>query len=142
MNLKKGNYTLTMIKPSAVKQGFTGHILSHITDAGFKISTMKYVRLTYDQACEFYKVHKEKPFYESLCNFMSSGPIVAAIIEKENAIDSFREIIGNTDPKKAYKGTIRNLYGDSIESNAVHGSDSDDNAEIEANFFFSILERF
>ena len=137
-----GNITLTMIKPYAVKNGYTGPILAKINEAGFRIMAMKYLQLTYDQACAFYKVHEGKNFYERLTKFMSSGPIVAAILEKENAVDDYRKLIGATDPKKAEEGTLRKLFGASIEMNAVHGSDSDENAKLEADFFFSILERF
>ena len=131
-----------MIKPDAVSNGFTGAILNDIIAAGFKIVAMKYIRLTSETAGAFYAVHKERPFYGELVNFMTSGPIVAAILEKENAVEAFRNLIGATDPSKAEPGTIRNKYAKSIEANAVHGSDSDENAEIEGNFFFSQFERF
>jgi nucleoside-diphosphate kinase len=134
--------TFTMIKPDAVKNKFTGKIIDHILNAGFTIKAMKYIWLTPAQAGAFYEVHKERPFYNDLVNFMISGPIVAAILEKENAVEDFRKVIGATDPKKAEEGTIRNLFADSIEANAVHGSDSDENANIEAGFFFSNFERF
>jgi len=136
------NRTFTMIKPDAVSNGFTGAILNDIIAAGFKIVAMKYIRLTSETAGAFYAVHKERPFYGELVNFMTSGPIVAAILEKENAVEAFRNLIGATDPSKAEPGTIRNKYAKSIEANAVHGSDSDENAEIEGNFFFSQFERF
>lgn len=136
------NRTFTMIKPDGVENGHIGAILNHITQAGFKIIAMKYTRLSKEKAGEFYAVHSARPFYNDLVTYMSSGPIVAVILEKENAVEDFRGIIGATDPAKADKGTIRNLYAKSIEANAVHGSDSDENAAIEGNFFFSMLERF
>jgi nucleoside-diphosphate kinase len=136
------NRTFTMIKPDAVKNGHSGAILNDITVSGFKIIALKYTHLNVEKAGEFYAVHKERPFYGDLVNFMSSGPIVAAILEKENAIEDFRKLIGNTDPAKADAGTIRNKYAKSIDANAVHGSDSDENAAIEGNFFFSAFERF
>ena len=136
------NRTFTMIKPDAVKNGHIGAILNDITAGGFKIIALKYTHLNAEKAGEFYAVHKERPFYGDLVNFMSSGPIVAAILEKENAIEDFRKLIGNTDPAKADAGTIRNKYAKSIDANAVHGSDSDENAAIEGNFFFSAFERF
>lgn len=131
-----------MIKPDAVKNGHIGAILNDITADGFKIIALKYTHLSAEKAGEFYAVHKERPFYGELVNFMSSGPIVAAILEKENAIEDFRKLIGNTDPAKADTGTIRNKYAKSIDANAVHGSDSNENAAIEGNFFFSAFERF
>ncbi len=136
------NRTFTMIKPDGVENNYIGGILKMINDAGFKIVAMKYTRLTADAAGKFYEVHKERPFYGELVNYMSSGPIVAAILEKENAVASFRQLIGATDPTKAEEGTIRKIYAKSIAANAVHGSDSDENAEIEGNFYFSALERF
>lgn len=137
-----GRITLTMIKPSAVEHNHAGPILAKINEAGFRIVAMKYFQLSTQQAQEFYKVHAERPFYDNLTNFMSSGPIVAAILEKDSAVEDFRKLIGATDPAKAEEGTIRKLFGMSIEKNAVHGSDSDENAQIEADFFFSKLERF
>lgn len=131
-----------MIKPMAVKKGFIGPILAKITEGGFKIVAMKYAKLTLEQAQKFYEVHKERPFYDELTAFMSSGPIVAAILEKENAVEAYRNYIGATDPAKAAPGTIRALYGTNLGMNAVHGSDSDENATIESDFFFSQLERF
>jgi len=136
------NRTFTMIKPDAVGNGYIGAILNDITSAGFKIIAMKYTRLSKESAGAFYEVHKERPFYADLVSFMSSGPIVAAILEKENAVEDFRKLIGATNPAEAAEGTIRNKYAQSIEANAVHGSDSDENAEIEGNFYFSQLERF
>lgn len=135
------NRTFTMIKPDAVANGHIGAILSDIVAAGFKIVAMKYTKLNDETAGAFYAVHKERPFYKDLVDFMSSGPIVAAILEKDNAIESFRKLIGATDPAKAEEGTIRNKYAKSIEANAVHGSDSDENAAIEGAFFFSTLEQ-
>jgi len=136
------NRTFTMIKPDAVKAGNIGNILKDIVDGGFKIVAMKYTKLSAEKAGEFYAVHSERPFYGELCEFMSSGPIVAAILEKDNAVADFRKLIGATDPSKAEAGTIRNLFANSIEANAIHGSDSDENAAIEASFFFSAFERF
>jgi nucleoside-diphosphate kinase len=136
------NRTFTMLKPDAVANGHIVAILDHITKAGFRIVAMKYTKLSSVTAGKFYEVHKERPFYKDLVSYMSSGPIVAAILEKDNAVEDFRKIIGATDPAKAEVGTIRNLYAKSIEANAVHGSDSDDNAAIEGSFFFSGLERF
>jgi len=134
--------TFTMIKPDAVANGHIGSILNDIIAGGFKIVALKYIKLTPESAGNFYAVHKERPFYADLVKFMTSGPIVAAILEKENAVEDFRKLIGATDPKKADEGTIRNKYAESIEANAVHGSDSDENAEIEGNFYFSQFERF
>jgi len=131
-----------MIKPDAVKAGNIGNILQMINAAGFRIVAMKYTHLTMDTAGKFYEVHKERPFYGELCEFMSSGPIVAAILEKENAVADFRTLIGATNPANAEEGTIRKKYATSIGENAVHGSDSDENAIIEGNFFFNGLERF
>jgi nucleoside-diphosphate kinase len=132
-----GNRTFTMIKPSTVKNGLEGKILSHIQEAGFRIIALKKTQLTKAQAGAFYEIHKERPFYPELVEFMSSGPIVAAILEKPNAVDAFRNLIGATDPSKAATGTIRQLYGISMSENAVHGSDSDENAAIEGTFFFA-----
>ena len=137
-----GNRTFTMIKPTAFKKNYTGAILKMIVEEGFQIRAMKLTRLTKEQAGAFYAVHKGKPFYESLVEFMSSGPVVAVILEKENAVEAFRNFIGATNPEQAAEGTIRKLYGTSLQQNAVHGSDSDENAEIESAFFFSQLERF
>lgn len=137
-----GNITLTMIKPLAVKQGHSGAILAKINEGGFRIIAMKHMRLTVEQAKKFYEVHKERPFYDSLVASMTSGPIVAAILEKENAVEEYRKLIGSTDPLKAAPGTIRQLFAKDIENNAVHGSDSDENAIIESDFFFSRLERY
>jgi nucleoside-diphosphate kinase len=131
-----------MIKPLAVQKGFIGPILAKIAEGGFRIVAMKYTKLSVEQAQKFYEVHKERPFYTSLVNSMSSGPIVAAILEKENAVQAYRDFIGATNPANAAPGTIRALYGTSLEANAVHGSDSDENANIESDFFFAKLERF
>lgn len=131
-----------MIKPDAIANGSAGGIISKIIAAGFKISAMKLTALSPERAGQFYAVHKARPFYHDLIKYMSSGPIIAAILEKENAVNDFRKLIGDTDPAKAAPGTIRNLYAKSIDANAIHGSDSDTNAEIEANFFFSVTERF
>jgi nucleoside-diphosphate kinase len=137
-----GNLTFTMIKPDAVEANNIGPILNVINKAGFKILAMKYMRLTKEQAGQFYAVHKERPFYGELTEYMSSGPIVAAVLCKENAVADYRKLIGATDPSKAEEGTIRKMFAKSIAANAVHGSDSNENAEIESNFFFSQLERF
>jgi nucleoside-diphosphate kinase len=137
-----GNRTFTMIKPDAVGAGNTGAIIKMIEDAGFRVLAIKKTQLTKERAGQFYAVHKERPFYNDLCAYMSSGPIVPMILEKANAVEDFRTLIGATDPKKAAPGTIRNLFAKSIEANAIHGSDSDENAAIESNFFFSELERF
>lgn len=131
-----------MIKPEAVRKGFIGPIITKIAEGGFRIIAMKYMQLTREQAMQFYAVHHERPFYHDLVEFMSSGPIVAAILEKENAVEAYRQWIGSTNPSEAPAGTIRALFGSSIQENAVHGSDSDDNAVKEASFFFSELERY
>lgn len=137
-----GNKTFTMIKPDAVKDNNIGNILAMINKAGFRIVAMKYTRLSKEQAGKFYEVHNARPFYGELVEYMSSGAIIAAILEKSNAVEDFRKLIGATDPSKADEGTIRKMYAKSIGENAVHGSDSDDNAAIEGNFFFSGLERY
>jgi len=137
-----GNITFTIIKPYAMKKGKAGSIIAMIMNSGFKIVAMKLTHLTLEDAEKFYMVHKGKPFYDSLVKFMSSGPIIVAILEMENAVKEYRKIIGNTDPGKAEEGTIRKLYGESIQANAVHGSDNDENAAYESNFFFSFRERF
>lgn len=136
------NRTFTMIKPDATTKGKTGAIINDIIAGGFAIKAMKWIHLTKQQAGEFYAVHKERPFYGELVEFMSSAPIVAAILEKENAVADFRKLIGATNPAQAEEGTIRKKYAASIGENAVHGSDSDENAAIEGDFFFSKLERF
>jgi nucleoside-diphosphate kinase len=136
------NSTFTMIKPDATSKGYTGAILDQIIKAGFKVKAKKWTNLTPAQAGQFYEVHKERPFYGELVQFMSGGPIVAAILEKENAVADFRTLIGATNPAQAAEGTIRKNFAASIGENAVHGSDSDENAQIEGDFFFSKLERF
>lgn len=135
------NRTFTMIKPDAFEAGNTGAILKMIEEAGFKIVAMKATQLTPQLAGKFYEVHKERPFYADLCSYMSSGPIVAVILEKDNAVEDFRTLIGATNPANAAEGTIRKIFAKSIEANAVHGSDSDENAALEGNFFFSQEER-
>lgn len=134
--------TLTMIKPDAVAEGHSGKIIDMIITAGFKIQAMKLTRLSKEKAEEFYAIHNTKPFFGELVAFMTEGPIVAAILEKENAVEDFRKLIGATNPEKADAGTIRKLFAKNIERNAIHGSDSDANAQIEATFHFSGLERF
>lgn len=137
-----GNKTFTMIKPDAVADGNTGAIIKIIEEAGFKIVALKKTLLTPERAGEFYAVHKERPFYGDLCQYMSSGAIVPMILEKDNAVLDFRTLIGATNPDNADEGTIRKLFAKSIEANAIHGSDSDENAAIEGGFFFSELEKF
>jgi len=134
------NRTFTMLKPDAIENGHMGKILDTIIQAGFEIKAMKLTRLTTEQAQTFYEVHSERPFYGELVEYMTSGPIVAAILEKENAVADFRELIGATDPAEAAEGTIRKYYAESKGRNAVHGSDSDENAEIEGKFHFSANE--
>ncbi len=136
------NRTFTMLKPDAIENGHAGKIIDMIIQAGFSIKAMKYTRLTEDQAKEFYAVHAERPFYGELVEYMCSGPIVAAILEKENAVEDFRKLIGATDPAEAAEGTIRAAYAESKGRNAVHGSDSDENADIEGKFHFSANEIF
>jgi len=140
--IMSGNITFSMIKPCAISRNYTGNIIQFIIEHGFKIIAMKMIWLSREEAEKFYEIHKERPFYEGLVRFISSAPIIAAILEKENAVGDFRTLIGNTDPAKATQGTIRASYGTDIQQNAVHGSDSDENAQREANFFFSSLERF
>ena len=137
-----GYQTFTMIKPIAVKNNYIGPILHMINEAGFRIKAMKFTHLTKEQAKIFYSIHEGKSFFEDLTSFMSSGPIIAAILEKDNAVSDFRQLIGATDPAKAEQGTIRKLYAESMSHNAVHGSDSDENAIIESDFFFSKMERY
>ncbi len=134
------SYTLTIIKPDAVAKGYSGKILDEIIQAGFYIRALKQVRLTQEQARAFYEVHKERPFYNDLVQFMSSGPVIAAILEKDNAVQDFRTLIGATNPAEAAEGTIRKKYAASVQNNAIHGSDSDANAQREAAFFFSSME--
>ena len=135
------NRTFTMIKPSAVQDGFSFLIFEKIREAGFRVVALKYTKLSPELAGSFYEVHKERPFYHDLVEFMSSGPIYAAILEKSNAVEDFRTLIGATDPAKAAPGTIRQLYARNLQENAVHGSDSDENARIEGDFFFSNFEK-
>ena len=137
-----GNRTFTMIKPDAVESNNIGNITQMISDAGFTIKAMKLTQLTKDQAKEFYEVHKERPFYGELVEYMTSGPIVAAVLEKDNAVADFRILIGSTDPTEAEDGTIRKKYAESKGRNAVHGSDSDENAQIEGEFHFAATELF
>jgi nucleoside-diphosphate kinase len=136
------NLTFTMIKPDAVQDGHIGAILAKINEAGFRIKAMKMTKLSAEKAGQFYEVHKERPFYGELCAFMSSGHIVAPILEKENAVAEFRTLIGATNPANAEEGTIRKMFARSLGENAIHGSDSDENALIEGSFFFSALEQF
>jgi nucleoside-diphosphate kinase len=136
------NRTFTMIKPDAMKNGHAGAIIDRFIKEGFRVVSLKMTKLSEEKAGEFYAIHKARPFYGELVSFMSSGPIVAAILEKENAVAAFRELIGATNPAQAAEGTIRKLYAASVGENAVHGSDSDENARIESDFFFSGLERF
>ena len=137
-----GKVTFTIIKPGAVERNLTGPILAKINEAGFVIKALKYTKLKKEQACEFYKEHEGKPFYEYLTEFMSTSPIVVAILEKDNAVADFRKLIGSTDPLEAEEGTIRKLFAESKTHNAIHGSDSDDSAVRESDFFFSRVERF
>lgn len=137
-----GKQTFTMIKPSTFSANHTGAILKMINEAGFTLKAMKITMLSAAQAGAFYEVHKERPFYNDLVQFMSSGPIVAAILEKENAVEDYRKLIGATNPANAADGTIRKLFAINLQENAVHGSDSDENAIIESDFFFSKTERF
>ncbi len=131
------NKTFTMIKPDAVQNGYAGLILAKIEKAGFKITAMKMTQLSVESAESFYEIHKGKPFFADLVNYMTSGPIIAAILEKDNAVPDFRELIGNTNPQEAKEGTIRQMYAKSIDANAIHGSDSDTNAKIEGDFHFA-----
>ena len=136
------NRTFTMIKPDAMRNGHAGAILDKIIKAGFRVVALKQTKLTEEKAGQFYEVHKERPFYGELVQFMSSGVIIAAILEKENAVADFRTLIGATNPAQAEEGTIRKMFATSVGENAVHGSDSDENAQIEGSFFFSGLEQF
>jgi nucleoside-diphosphate kinase len=131
-----------MIKPDAMNSGYAGAILDRIIKEGYRVKALKMTKLSPEKAGEFYAIHKERPFYNELVEFMSQGPIIAAILEKENAVNDFRKLIGATDPAKAEEGTIRKLYAASVGENAIHGSDSDENAKIEGDFMFSILEQF
>jgi len=136
------NRTFTMIKPDAMQDDHAGAIIDQMLKAGFKLIALKQTRLSKEKAGEFYAIHSERPFYDELCTFMSSGNIIAAILEKENAVADFRKLIGATNPANAEEGTIRKRFARSVGENAVHGSDSDDNAQIEGSFFFSSLEQF
>lgn len=136
------NRTFTMIKPDAVADGYSGAILEMIEKAGFRIVSLKMTKLNPERAGQFYAVHKERPFYNDLCEYMSSGQIIAAILEKENAVADFRKLIGATNPENAEEGTVRKRFAKDVQRNAVHGSDSDENAEIEGNFYFSNIEKF
>lgn len=140
--MEKGKVTFTMIKPTAFKNRFTGDILKMIYSNGYRIIALKMTQLTVSQAKAFYKEHEGRPFYDELCEFMSSGPIIAAVLEKENAVEDYRKLIGSTNPKEAEAGTIRSVFGLNIQQNAVHGSDSEERALQEAWFFFSDLEIF
>jgi nucleoside-diphosphate kinase len=135
------NQTFTMIKPDAMKNGHAGSIIDRIIKEGFKIVALKMTKLSPEKAGEFYIIHKERPFYDELIQFMSSGPIIAAILEKENAVTVFRNLIGATNPAQAAEGTIRKMFATSVGENAIHGSDSDENSKIESYFFFNNLER-
>ena len=137
-----GNYTFTIIKPCAVQSGYVGAILADIQKNGFEISAMKFIQMTLAQAETFYSIHKGRPFYDPLIQFMISAPVVVAILKRENAVEEYRKLIGATNPADAAEGTIRKKYAKNGRENAVHGSDSDENAAIEANFFFSQCERF
>ena len=136
------NRTFTMIKPDAFGDGNSGAIIKMMEEAGFRIVAAKVTHLTSERAGQFYAVHKERPFYNDLCNYMSSGPIMAMILEKDNAVADFRKLIGATNPAEAAEGTIRKLFAKSLEANAVHGADSDENAAIEGSFYFSKTEQF
>jgi nucleoside-diphosphate kinase len=136
------NRTFTMLKPDALENGHAGKIIDMIIQAGFSIKAMKYTRLSEDQAKKFYEVHAERPFYGELVEYMTSGPIIAAILEKDNAVADFRTLIGSTDPAEAAEGTIRKYYAENKGRNAVHGSDSDENAELEGKFHFAANEIF
>jgi nucleoside-diphosphate kinase len=136
------NRTFTMIKPDAVEAGNTGAIIKMIEEAGFRIVAIRKTKLSAERAGQFYEVHNQRPFYKDLCTYMSSGTIVPMILEKENAVADFRKLIGATDPSKADAGTIRQLFAKSIEANAIHGSDSDENAQIEGGFFFATTQQY
>lgn len=140
--MSSNNFTLSLIKPNAVRTGKAGPILAMINEAGFEIAAIKMLQLSHQQAEAFYSVHKGKPFYDGLIQFMTSGPIIAMILKHENAVTQYRKLMGSTDPGKAEPGTIRKKFAVSVQMNAVHGSDSDENALIESNFFFSDVERF
>lgn len=135
-------YTFAMIKPSACRKNHVGPILAMINQAEFRISAIRSTKLTLEEAQRFYEVHRGKNFYDSLCEFMSSGPIIVLLLQKENAVDDFRKLIGNTNPQMAEEGTIRKMFAESLQKNAVHGADSDENAQKEADFFFNQRERY
>lgn len=135
-------YTFAMIKPSACRKNHVGPILAMINQAGFRISAIRSTKLTKEEAERFYEMHRGKDFYEGLCNFMSSGPIIALLLEKENAIEDFRKLIGNTNPEMAEEGTIRKMFAESLQKNAIHGADSVENARRESDFFFNQRERY
>jgi nucleoside-diphosphate kinase len=137
-----GKYTFSIIKPNAVRTGKTGPILSMINEGGFEIAAIKMVQMTIQQAESFYEVHRGKPFFEGLVEFITSGPVVVLILRHDNAVNEFRKLIGVTDPDKAEQGTVRRNFGVSVKMNAIHGSDNDENAVRESNFFFSDIERF
>lgn len=136
------NFTLTIVKPDAVKKGFSGKILNHIIESGFQIKALKLFLLQKNDAAKFYSIHRERPFFNNLLEFMISGPILASVLVKKNAVEDFRELIGETNPNLAKEGTIRKLYAESIERNAIHGSDSNESARIESLFYFSGREIF
>ena len=136
------NITFTMLKPDSIRNGNTGAILDNIVKSGFKIKAMKFTKMTNEKASKFYAIHSERPFFKDLVGYMTSGPIVADILEKDNAVNDFRELIGSTNPEEAKEGTIRNMFAKSISENAIHGSDSDENAKIECEFHFSPEEIF
>ena len=136
------NITFTMLKPDSIRNGNTGAILDKIVKSGFKIKAMKFTKMTDEKASKCYAIHSERPFFKDLVGYMTSGPIVAAILEKDNAVNDFRELIGSTNPEEAKEGTIRNMFAKSISENAIHGSDSDENAKIESKFHFSPDEIF
>ena len=136
------NFTFTMLKPDSIRNGYTGAILDKIVKSGFKIKAMKFTKMTNEKASKFYAIHSERPFFKDLVGYMTSGPIVAAVLEKDNAVNDFRELIGSTNPEEAKEGTIRNMFAKSISENAIHGSDSDENAKIECEFHFSPDEIF
>jgi nucleoside-diphosphate kinase len=141
-NFFMGNFTFTIIKPEVVKRGDAGAVLDAIIKGGFRISAMKLVHMSEAQAMAFYAIHKERPFFPGLVSYITSGLIVVAVVEKTNAVEEFRKLIGATDPANATPGTIRKKFGTNIEQNAVHGSDSDENASLESSYFFSLFERF
>ena len=138
----KNNLTFTMIKPDAMENGYAGDILSMILKSGFRISALKLIHLTSHQAKIFYNIHREKPFFEELVTFMTRSPIIVAVLKKNNAVEDFRKLIGSTNPEEAEKGTVRKLFATSMGENAIHGSDSEDNAHIESSFFFNKNEMY